>query len=824
MDECPNGYVKSSGGWCAKCSDSNLLYYNHSCVSSCPLSTFKAFDDAHNSYECQPCYLGCDSCVNNTLSGCLSCSAGYFYYDNACGRGCPSDMYANPTTRRCEQCQPPCVTCSQPNSWSCTSCPAADFLLNGTCVNSCPDNYYQSFLGQTGVYQVPTCLPKLTLSFNLSLTSEARVININFNYGIVHMILAISQRLQVQIANTVIDNVLYALSPVTESRVKFQYLGDQHYPPLSLLNITIDIDSDYNNDLYEQFTILNKSGTIQLKEIYPFTKVETQVISSSSAATEASGSAVAAVQTVSSVAQGALSLSILRLKLVGELVQMMRFIDIRWPPSIAQFYATSNIDSSSILIPVDFIKPWNDQLEDSNYSISRIFDEYEVSPFFSENYNTEMSNLLIWGPTVVIGSFLLNFLTKHLNKLGQETSFPKPHAKKKNKFRDLVRKYCIIAMQKLSRLANRIDDSVLWNFLLIFTLSIYQAGVQWAFLNIRFSSALLEPSTPSTRASLAVGSIFLGFYILLTISIYKVVSRNLKSVLRTEESLFPKHLKKYESLFFDFNNQKALQLLFVPLSLLRSFIFASVIALLGVSPIAQVVLFWSANTAFIIYYIKYKPLKERWVRIITLIIEILVHGCVTIGLIVGILGEFDAIDASTSEEIGFIFICLSLGSTLGGVILSLIQIVPLVKSIFMYLRELLRKKQKIYPIARLEKQEKSDMIPETANNIIPETVNRDFMELNVESLQSSPFNTRGIVSGERIAMDRKIFESIGNLSPDVFEKIPQGNQLYEELREWWDSFSSRVKRKTDDLDAVSLEKQRNNDSQKLITLDIQKDL
>ena len=224
LDACPDGYVKTVTGSCGKCSDSNLNYYNHSCVTNCPSKTYRAYNSYINQYECKSCYVGCDTCADGTSSRCLSCSEGFFYFNNACNTGCLSDKYANPKTRICDQCQPPCVTCSKPNNNSCTSCSEDHFLFDGTCVTVCPTDYYQTFLGEGEVFRVPACLPKLILTFNLSLTTEARTINMNFNYGIVNMIQAISQNIQVEIANTQLDDVLFVLSPLAESKIKVSVL------------------------------------------------------------------------------------------------------------------------------------------------------------------------------------------------------------------------------------------------------------------------------------------------------------------------------------------------------------------------------------------------------------------------------------------------------------------------------------------------------------------------------------------------------------------------------------------------------------------------
>lgn len=70
------------------------------------------------------------------------------------------------------------------------------------------------------------------------------------------------------------------------------------------------------------------------------------------------------------------------------------------------------------------------------------------------------------------------------------------------------KKYCYYLMKlihMLNHLITQIEDSTLWNFLLIFILSIYQSGCLWSLLHMRYVSALLEPTTPFTRASLALG-------------------------------------------------------------------------------------------------------------------------------------------------------------------------------------------------------------------------------------------------------------------------------------------------------------------------------
>ena len=727
--------------------------------------------------------MGCDSCVDGTSSGCTSCSEGFFYSDNSCNTGCPSDMYANPNSRTCELCQPPCLTCSKPNTNSCTSCPAGNFLLNGTCVTSCPTDYYQSFLGEDEVFQVPICLPKLILKFDLSLTTQSRIVNINFNYGIVNMIQTIAQKIKVEIANTQIDNVLFVLSPLTQSKIQFGYLGDQPYSPYSLLKVTIDLDTeDFNKNSYQQFQLLEKTATIQLKEIYTFSTAEQQFISSTSSATNYGGSTIATIQAVSSVAQGALSLSLIRLQITGEIVQLLRLIAIRWPPNVAEYFATSYIDPTSIMLPVDFTGALNGPLEDRNYSMPRIFDEYELSPFFSENYNNELSNLLIWASVLGGGSILITLLKKVLKKVTSKMDIPKKFDRKK-KYRD----YFIKRIHKLHQLMNRIEVSTLCNFLFVFLLSIYQPGILWSLLNMRYSSTLLEPPTVATRASLALGILFFLFFFALFVLISRILLKNMKYIIQTEESSEnsqdDERIQRYEVLFEDFNRKKRIQILFLPISLLKSFVFVAVLALMPFSPMTQMTIIWVISTAFTFCMVIYKPIKEKWMRRMTLLLELLSYGCVTLGFIFGIIERCVEVDATTSDEMGFIFLILTIGSTITGGVLSLFQALKLVKDIYEYVKERIAARKRVHPITAAEPQTKVNRLA-----LSPESRDKLIEEKNVDTCERSMrSNLPSMPDLKELSEEAKMLESIGKLSPSFFENEPKGLQLLEDLKEWWKS-------------------------------------
>ena len=685
-------------------------------------------------------------------------------------------MYANPVSRVCEQCQPPCATCSKPNNLSCTSCPQYNYLLNGTCVTNCPNDHYAGYLGEFPWFQVPACLPKLILTFRLKMKVEPRTVYIEFNYGIANLLIAIIQRIQIQIADTQIDSYFYALTPIAESTIKFEYLGDNYYPPLSVLNVTIDLDTDFNTDPYQQFMTVDKSATLQLKEIYPFTKVEIRTISSSAAASNIGGSFTATGQAVGSIASGGVSLSLARMQIIGEMVQLLRFVDIRWPANVQALFSQSSIDPSSMSLPIDFTVSWNENLEDMNVSMPRIFSAEEISPFFTANYGSELSNMLVYSVIVIGGSILINFSKERIRKVTNKLQMPKTNARRTAKV------HCKLLLHKLTRLLNRVDTSLFWNIEIMFLLTIYQSGIIWALINIRYYSAIIDPATSYTRGALALAIICLVLFSFLTLFIFKVVFSNLENVVKMKENLWPSHIKKYRILFDDFQNKRTLQMLFVPLSLIRSLALAFTVALLTFCPEAQIILLWCTQLSFILYMIISSPLKEKWPRIITLWMEIMLFGCITLGTIVMIMNKMTNVDPITLNEMGLSFISFCLISTALGGILTLLQVIALIIEVVKYIKRSRQKSREVYPINLAELHSKSEVMKADSNDEekTPDASPLRTLKQGMDATLEPVKNVNYISTFAR---------KIEGLSPEQVYETPEGAGLLKSIDKWWKSNS-----------------------------------
>ena len=735
ISTCPAGYSLNNFGVCSVC-PSSQYYFNHSCVDACPPTTF-----ASTSFQCEPCALGCESCTYDTNTSCIKCASGYYSLTGICVSGCPAGMYANPQTAACEGCASDCVTCSALSNAECTSCKTGFLLSSGLCVLNCPSDYYESFLGDPSSFQIPACLPRLNLVFNLTLKSNSRVVYINFNYSIADIIFAVTQFTQISIAKTQISELFYSLKLVSNATIEFEYLGDQYFPSLSVLNVTIALADSFSNDPYQKFKMGNQTATIQLSEIYPFSQNELDVISNSAKAVSGIGGFIAGGQASAAVGngmQGSLSLSVVRMQILGELVQLLRFIDLDWPANVKEFFANAHIDPNSITIQMDLTLGWNDNLQDRNTSMPHVFQEYEVGPFFTENYSTELSNLFGFSSVAVFVVVVIYLLRKELPvlearlsgnrvkrikvnlkspKLNKKMDEEKPSEDEEYVEEKKPGKICsqqlVRVIQKLKGYLEKATFKVLWNYAIMFFLTLYQPAMFWSQINFKYATMILEPPTYYTRGSLAIAVVFFIFNVGLFSFVLFVTRKNFKHILAPGDSAdLPPHLEAYKVLFEDFNNKSRLQILYASLDMARSFIYMISIAVIP-NAIAQMTLLSIFSLTFVLYMIICQPLKEKWIRRITLSVEIFAFACLSIGLALAIIANHATIDPATRIEIGTVFMVFSLLMTITGGLLTLIQVIEIVIPIIKFVRKLLRRRRaSVSPItvAELRPQSPDNMI------------------------------------------------------------------------------------------------------------------
>ncbi|XP_053341402.1 proprotein convertase subtilisin/kexin type 5 [Clarias gariepinus] len=125
----------SSATHCLKCNSS--YYLSQGTCTALECGEGEVEDPEYD--DCMACEEGCKKCVLYNPKHCLSCSDGYYKYEEGCYKLCPAKTYAVGDTMTCVACERDCVSCEGDE---CHWCEADFFLLDGKCMRECPDGFY----------------------------------------------------------------------------------------------------------------------------------------------------------------------------------------------------------------------------------------------------------------------------------------------------------------------------------------------------------------------------------------------------------------------------------------------------------------------------------------------------------------------------------------------------------------------------------------------------------------------------------------------------------------------------------------------------------
>jgi hypothetical protein len=296
-------------------------------------------------------------------------------------------------------------------------------------------------------------------------------------------------------------------------------------------------------------------------------------------------------------------------------------------------------------------------------------------------------------------------------------------------------------IQRLKEFFEKTNFKVLWNFALMFYLSVFQSGIFWSLVNFKYATNILEPETYYTKGSLAIGTVSFISNLCLFIFVIFAIKRNFKHVLKAPDfSKLPECIEPYKVLFEDFDNKTKLQLLFTPIDIIRSFIYTLVIVVFPNST-AQMTLIWLLSLSFIIYMIRCQPLKKKLMSRITLLVELSAFACFTIGFVLAIIESNLVIDVDTRNDIGLAFLSLTLLMTTAGGILTLIQVLGIIISLYKFFKIALKKKAEVYPTNLPDLPELES--PGTLISIEKPKpmVRQNWAEVDLDSLSKSPLFT-----------------------------------------------------------------------------------
>ncbi|KAG7476278.1 hypothetical protein MATL_G00081180 [Megalops atlanticus] len=135
-EPCPvNCMACSAPHWCLRCNDS--YYPNAGLCTRLECGEGEVEDPEYG--ECMVCEEGCRKCVLYNPKHCLSCTEGFYQFQDSCYKTCPAKTYSVEERMVCESCAENCISC---NAKECFWCEADLFLSDGKCVEECRDGFY----------------------------------------------------------------------------------------------------------------------------------------------------------------------------------------------------------------------------------------------------------------------------------------------------------------------------------------------------------------------------------------------------------------------------------------------------------------------------------------------------------------------------------------------------------------------------------------------------------------------------------------------------------------------------------------------------------
>ncbi|KAL0965792.1 hypothetical protein UPYG_G00285770 [Umbra pygmaea] len=135
-EACPeNCQLCSSASHCLRCNSS--YYTKEGVCTRLECGEGEVEDPEYD--DCMACEEGCLKCVLYNPRHCLSCTNGFYKFQDGCYKNCPAKTYSLEEEMTCVACDEKCVSCDE---HECYWCETDLFLSEGKCVPDCPDGFY----------------------------------------------------------------------------------------------------------------------------------------------------------------------------------------------------------------------------------------------------------------------------------------------------------------------------------------------------------------------------------------------------------------------------------------------------------------------------------------------------------------------------------------------------------------------------------------------------------------------------------------------------------------------------------------------------------
>ena len=556
------------------------------------------------------------------------------------------------------------MTCTGPGPNACSLCQTGYFLFNSKCLLNCPSGTYETKVQVTSTIQAPICENKIPLSFSLKLTTDARQVLVRFSdsVGTNYLDYFISI-LQATLQNVILGNSLIHANIIDAATLNLTLKTQYYYPTGSLLRVDLLIDSSFDDDPTNKYSLPIKYSTIGLSEFYPYNQTQSSVITTTAKMSQNAGTATTAAQAAVLAATGGIASSILlQFRLITDLIQILQFLDIDWPANVMDLFQQAYIDPSNLCIPFCFFDtPPDDQLP--NITTSRVLESQQISPIYLANDCEILSTLILIVAVTLSLKILLQFR--------RPKSIP----------------------QRISNWGVWLDKFLAWNALMQVFASNYPLFFAYSILQLYYSNFEIHFLTVSTALAI-VTSIVCSCYVLWILTLARKYSKAVK----INEQQAQKKFERVFTIFEGLKQEKAIQSFFMPLSMLRIWLVAVIVMTLAEHTWYSTIAICVLQSGYLLYMLKFRPLDSKFELWCAIIAETLLMTAFSCALAVKIGTTVD-FSIDSKNIVGWIFIGLNLSVSLVTVFLLARQMILLAITAYKLIKDYRKNRgRKVTPI------------------------------------------------------------------------------------------------------------------------------
>lgn len=505
----------------------------------------------------------------------------------------------------------------------------------------------------------PQCLLKETTSISLTRTTDPTQFQITFNNSSLTFLTYIATRLEISLQNNVLNDSNFTATVSDPNTIDLEILTQEYAPADSTLQVTLKISSNFNEDPTQEFIIAERSASVLTFEISSLPLAEKESSEQMAATQNVMGGAVSAAQLSTFMLSGGVSPSLFQLQFYNQGLKMSTAITANYPPALRAYSGNTQAEPSKLLFT--FFSFFSSSSEQSSNK-RRILLE-QNSNASSKDIISDFGDQISLCIVLVCIGITLHVIAKLLHL---KPVFGKYH-------------------KTISSVWQSVDQLVNWNLLLIYFSLVLFPGVYYSSLQLL---SAIQKQSEVNSASFIFAIIFFVFSIGLIIFTIVEVREKLNATNsnpKTRRYTAPKsavklRLGRSACLTEGLKNNYKLQQYHFPLLLSRAFLTAVLLGLLSSFPLVQAALVVVINFTFLLYEASYRPLKDKILMALTLVIEALVlvgYACVLALVIINPSEQ----TADTRAAIGKVYIGTSLGNVIVGLLFSLVQIAKMVLAV-----------------------------------------------------------------------------------------------------------------------------------------------